>query len=134
MTSINILVASHGHFAEELVASAEMIIGKVERVEVISLLPEMSFDDFLKTAESILKRNDGKTIALVDLFGGTPSNVLTALTKKYNLEVITGASLCIFIDLYMKVSGEQEINIEELVDETIKIANEGTVHTNKKLD
>lgn len=48
--------------------------------------------------------------------------------------MITGASLCIFIDLYMKVSGEQEISIEELVEETIQIANEGTVHTNKKID
>lgn len=127
-----IILASHGRYAQELVRSAEMIVGQVKNVSVLFLEPEMSMEDFMKEAVTTIETTGGDEpiIALVDLFGGTPSNVLTALTKSYPLEVVTGASLPMFIDLYLKVqNGEKDV--EDLVNECLGIAEEATVHTNK---
>ena len=81
MAKLNIIVGTHGHFGEELVKSAELITGKMEGVRTLSLLPEMSFEDFMKNAEEVLSTTEKPYVVLVDLFGGTPCNVLTVLSK-----------------------------------------------------
>ena len=47
MAKFNIVIATHGRFGEEIVKSAEMITGKMENVQVLSLLPTMSFEDYM---------------------------------------------------------------------------------------
>lgn len=44
-----ILIGTHGYFGEELLKSAEMIIGKIENVSVFSLAPTMSFEEYKKS-------------------------------------------------------------------------------------
>ena len=58
MAKLNIIVGTHGHFGEELVKSAELITGKMEGVRTLSLLPEMSFEDFMKNAEEVLSTTE----------------------------------------------------------------------------
>lgn len=126
---MNIIVGTHGKFGEELVHSAEMIVGKMENVTTVSLIPEWSFEDFMKKADEVLSQQEGDTIVLVDLFGGTPSNVFTALSKKYHHQVITGVNLPTLIDLYLKVSNGS-YDPETLVEETLTTLKESGVHTN----
>ena len=92
MAKLNIIVGTHGHFGEELVKSAELITGKMEGVRTLSLLPEMSFEDFMKNAEEVLSTTEKPYVVLVDLFGGTPCNVLTVLSKKYNYDIVSGVN------------------------------------------
>jgi len=134
MAKLNIIVATHGRFGEELVQSAEMIAGSTENVYVLSLLPSKSFEDFLMEATETLEKVTGPTIALVDLFGGTPSNVLTVLTRKYDHKVITGLNLPVFIELYMKAMMADEIDLDVLSNDCLTIINESAVLTNDKLD
>lgn len=133
MSNLNIVVATHGKFGEELIRSAEMIAGAVENVYSLSLLPEKSFEDFLAEANELFASLEGPTIALVDLFGGTPSNVLTVLTKKYEHKVITGLNLPLFIDLYMKASAET-IDVEELAAGCLATGKASFVLTNDELE
>ncbi|GCF95455.1 PTS fructose transporter subunit IIA [Enterococcus florum] len=134
MAKLNIIVATHGQFGEELVKSAEMIIGPTENVYNLSLLPEKSFEDFYKEARAIFEEIEGPTIALVDLFGGTPSNVLTALTKQYDHKVLSGVNLPILIDLYMKGMTAENIDLERIVQESFKVFNESMILTNERLE
>lgn len=131
--SVSIIVASHGYFAKELVKSAELIVGQVEDVHVLSLLPEQAMDDFMKETAEIVESIDGPVIALADLFGGTPSNVLSTLTQRYDIDVVTGLSLPMFIDLYLTLQNKDVEDKGALVKRCIDIAQEATVHTNQEM-
>lgn len=133
MTKLNLVVATHGSFGAELIRSAEMIVGKTMNVYSLSLLPDKSFENFLAEANELFETISGPTIALVDLFGGTPSNVLTALTKKYSHKVVTGVNLPMFIELYMKGSITETVDLSELVESCFTVAKESVVLTNDQL-
>ncbi len=134
MSKCNIIVATHGSFGLELIRSAEMIIGNTENVYTLSLLPDKSFENFLAEANELFEHISGPTIVLVDLFGGTPSNVLIALTKKYQHKVVTGINLPMFIELYMKGSTVEIVDLDELVEDCLAVANESVVLTNDRLE
>ena len=129
---MNIVLATHGHLGEELVRSAGMIFGEMD-VTCVSLLPGMSFEDFKNKADEVLSSLEGDTIVLVDLFGGTPSNVFSALTRQYGHDVITGVNLPMLIDIYTKVSAGGDLDKGQLIAETIATLKESAVHTNELL-
>ncbi|MDH6368016.1 MULTISPECIES: PTS mannose transporter subunit IIAB [unclassified Breznakia] len=132
---MNILIGTHGKFGKELIQSAEMIVGKMENISCVSLLPEMSFEDFMNEADQKLASFEGPTIALVDLFGGTPCNVLTVLSRKYQYEVITGVNLPMLIDLSLKCQSIEDVSDSKLlVAQAIETLKESAVHSNARLE
>lgn len=134
MAKLNIVIGTHGRFGEELINSAEMIAGKMENVKAVSLLPTMSFEEFMQEANSVLGELDGPVLALVDLYGGTPCNVLTALTKKYHHNVITGLNLPMLINLYLSALNAETLDMDEIVKSCIDSLQASGVHTNKMLN
>lgn len=132
---MNIIVASHGPLAAALVESASMFAGEIkEKVPTLSLTPDMSMTDLMAQASELLDSLEGETLAFVDLFGGTPSNVLSALTRKYDtLDVITGASLPLLIEAYTKVSINPDYDKKQLIEELVALGKETVVHTNELL-
>jgi len=96
-----LLLGTHGRFGEELIRSAEMILGKMKNVRSFSLLPELSPEEYLREVEDCLKELPDDTLCLTDLFGGTPSNTFCALSRKYNNIVVTGLNLAMLIEVYM---------------------------------
>lgn len=128
----NIVIGTHGQLGEALVATAEMIIGKMEKVYWVSLLPSKSFEDFMKETDQLFTSLEGPTIAFVDLFGGTPSNVFAVLSKKYGFQLISGINLPVLIDLYLK--RDTEDITEELISTIIAVINESVIHINKRLE
>ncbi len=95
----SIVVATHGYFGQELIKSAEMIIGKIEDIYSISLTPDMSIDDFIVQSDEVLSKIDGRALCMVDLFAGTPCTGLTALSPKYDNVVVTGLNLAMLIEV-----------------------------------
>ncbi|MEG0077727.1 PTS sugar transporter subunit IIA [Anaerorhabdus sp.] len=95
-----ILVGTHGHFGEELLRSAEMIIGNVEDAIALSLEPGMAMEDYMEIIQVELSKLPEDTICLVDLYGGTPSTTFTILSQNFNNIVITGLNLAMFIEVY----------------------------------
>lgn len=132
MAKLNIVIGTHGRFGEELVKSAEMIVGKMENVKTVSLLPMMSFEEFMQQADSVFSDLEGPVLALVDLYGGTPCNVLTALTKKYHHNVITGVNLPMLINLYLSIDDE-ELNMDKVIKNCIDNLKSSGVHTNEMI-
>ena len=131
MDKFNIIIGTHGKFGEELIKSAEMIAGDMSNVQCCSLLAEYSFEEYMKKVDAVLKDADGYKIVLVDLFGGTPSNVFTALSRKYHYSVITGVNLSLLIELNLKLSNMNEVEEEQLVRECIEIIKSSCVNTNE---
>ncbi|WP_417228987.1 PTS sugar transporter subunit IIA [Thermophilibacter sp.] len=130
---MNVVLGTHGPLAKALLESASMIYGEMN-VDYASLTPDMSFEGFIEEASKVLERQQGETLVLVDLFGGTPCNVFTALTKKYGHDVVAGVNLPALIEVYSRSIDDPAPTKEELVDLAIRSIGASAVHTNALLD
>lgn len=93
---INILILSHCELTKELIKTAEVIAGKQENLFYIDqdIKNENLASLQIKISDILQKINNEKgTLVLTDMLGGTPCNASVLLTKKYNLEVLTGVNL-----------------------------------------
>ena len=108
-----VLVITHGEFGIELVKSAEMIMGPQENVDALALRPGNSVDDLRSDANAIVEKNNEKgleTIVLVDLLGGSPSNVALSLLAKNDLNILTGVNMPMLIELLSFYQIEKDTN------------------------
>lgn len=63
---IPIIIMNHGLFGKELIATAEMVVGKLEEVQAVSLMPGMTLEDYLEQSEVAVNQAGGKAIVLTD--------------------------------------------------------------------
>lgn len=92
---VGLVVATHGRLAEELVATAEQIVGKVPAATTVSLPPGANPEEIrekMRAAVSAVDQGEG-VIIMADLFGGTPCKESLMLCKSGNLEVLCGVNL-----------------------------------------
>jgi PTS system mannose-specific IIA component len=92
---VGLVVASHGRLAEELVATAEQIVGKLPAVATCNIEPGTSAEDLrMKMKQAVAKVDDGEgVIVMADLFGGTPCRESLMMCQRGNLEVLAGVNL-----------------------------------------
>lgn len=91
---VGLVVATHGRLAEELIRTAEGIVGKLERCEAVSIGASLAMEECrTRLSEAVKRADEGDgVLVLTDMFGGTPSNLaLTLLDEK--VEVVTGVNL-----------------------------------------
>jgi PTS system mannose-specific IIA component len=97
---VGLVVATHGKLAEEILRTAEGIVGRLEQCEALSVGAGSSMDDARAgLGEAVHRVDTGEgVLVLTDMFGGTPANLaLTFLDEK--LEVITGVNLPMILKL-----------------------------------
>lgn len=98
---VAILLGSHGNYAKEALKSTEMIVGEQENIDFFVLDETMDLALTIQAAQKSydqLKKTSG-TLILVDIMGGTPSNVATILKKKNsNTRLLTGFNLPLLIE------------------------------------
>lgn len=99
MNMVGLVVASHGRLAEELVATAEQIVGKLPAVATCNIEPGTSVEDLrakMKQAVAAVDQGEG-VIVMADLFGGTPCKESLMLCSERcqsgKLEVLAGVNL-----------------------------------------
>ncbi|MBW2005861.1 MAG: PTS sugar transporter [Deltaproteobacteria bacterium] len=99
---IGLLIITHSRLAKELLEAAgfimgsvEFIMGSVEAAECISIETQKDSKKLRNIIQNKLKsldQGDGVLI-LVDMFGGTPSNLALSFLQKDTAEVVTGVNL-----------------------------------------
>ena len=97
---VGLVVAAHGNLAEELLRTAEGVVGKLEQSLALSIHAGSSMDAARASlGEAIQAVDDGDgVLVLTDMFGGTPANLaLTYLDG--NIEVLTGVNLPMLLKL-----------------------------------
>lgn len=116
---IGIVIVSHAELGTELLRTAEEIVGKLPRVEAVSIHATEQIDKARKKIEAVLQRvNDGSgVLILTDLFGGTPSNLVLSYLEAGRLEVVTGVNL----PMLMKLPAlREERDLRALADKLAK--------------
>jgi PTS system mannose-specific IIA component len=125
MSNKALLVITHGNFGIELVKSVEMIMGEQEDVNALGLNPGESVEDLRESADRIVEANKeaGKeTIILVDILGGSPSNVALYLFKKHGIKLVTGVNMYMLIEMFSQKDSVE--TADELCDIMIETATE----------
>lgn len=121
------LVITHGDMGIETVKSMELLMGPQENVTGLGLHPGESVDSLRDQAYDVLAKNEDQydeTIVLVDLLGGSPSNVsLSTLAKYRELKIVTGLSLPLLINLLN--FSEAENDTDKLINDSIDVAKDG---------
>ncbi|MDU0349663.1 PTS sugar transporter subunit IIA [Actinomyces sp. MRS3W] len=114
--SVAVIVAAHGHLAEELLNSAVMIAGPQNDVVPISFDPGEGPDDLLaKYASAVDSSASTQFLVLVDLLGGSPYNAAARFAAtRDDADVVTGVNLPMLIEvLGRRLTGG---DLTELVD------------------
>ena len=98
---IGVVVATHGRLAEEMIRTAEAVVGRLEQVAAVSVVatsPDMRGD--LKEAIQRVDQGEG-VLLLTDLLGGSPTNLCVSFLTERKVEVVTGINL----PMLLKLSG-----------------------------
>ncbi len=92
---IGLLIISHCNLGKEFLNAAELILGRLERADAISIFQTAVSEEILKTiSEKIRALDQGQgVIVLADMLGGTPSNLSLSFLKEGRVEVLTGVNL-----------------------------------------
>lgn len=92
---VGLVVATHGRLADELVATAEQIVGKLSAVATVSIEPGAAPEAIRTKMRNVVHALDSGegVIVLADLFGGTPCKESLMLCGREHLEVLAGVNL-----------------------------------------
>ena len=95
---IGLLLVAHAGVASELLAAAEMIVGKLELAEAVGIDQGASAVDVMASIkEAVAKVSGDGAIIMTDMFGGTPSNMSLSFLEEGRVEVLTGVNLPMLI-------------------------------------
>ena len=110
---IGIVLVSHGDLASGLLRAAEIIAGKIENTVTVDISPKMGMEEIHSTVEAAIRTVDtGKgVLLLIDMFGGTPSNIGLSFLATHEVEVVTGVNLPMMVKLPI---ARQEMSLPEL--------------------
>jgi PTS system mannose-specific IIA component len=95
------VIITHGQFAKELLAAAEIIVGPIPYIKAVSI----GWHDDVQTAKAEIKRaikqvsQENGVLLLTDMFGGTPTNIAAMFLQTGVVELITGVNLPMVIKL-----------------------------------
>jgi len=110
---VGVVIAAHGRQADTLLAVAEGIAGKLERVTAVNLLPGEGLEQGKQKLREAIARVDGDAgvVVLVDLFGGTPSTCALGLLDDGKVEVVAGFNLPMLLKLSARTDGEDAASV-----------------------
>jgi len=99
---IGAVIVTHGNLGEEIIRSAEMIIGPLEKIKGISIKLEDSETTIRENILNALNEVDEGEGVLIftDMFGGTPSNLSLCFLEENRVEVITGINLPMLVKFF----------------------------------
>ena len=98
---IGILIVTHKELAEALISVWDLILGRGEGVQAVSLDPNDSPEVSRQKIQRALSQvnNGSGVIILTDMLGGTPSNQALPFLQEGKVEVITGVNLPMLMKL-----------------------------------
>lgn len=118
---IGVLIATHGDMAKGMYDAIDMICGKPESVDYISLQRGQDSEAFGKELSNKIEELDtgDGVIVLADLMGATPMNQSSLLLfNNEKLNVITGVNLPMVAVAVMERDCVN--NLQELIDKVIE--------------
>lgn len=113
---IGAVVVAHGQFAQELVHTAEMIVGPLTQIKPISIDVNDEVNSARERIRKAIKGVDkgSGVIIFTDMFGGTPSNISLSFLDELKVEVVAGVNLPML--LKMATISEESASLKDIAN------------------
>ncbi|SPW32668.1 EIIAB-Man [Edwardsiella tarda] len=124
--SIAIMIGTHGAAAEQLLKTAEMLLGEQSNVGFIDFVPGENAETLIEKYSQKLAQMDTSAgvIFLVDTWGGSPFNAASRIVlDKEHYEVITGVNVPMLVETFM--ARDDNPAFDELVAIALETGREG---------
>ncbi|HEG2203990.1 TPA: PTS mannose transporter subunit IIAB [Enterobacter cloacae] len=124
--TIAIVIGTHGWAAEQLLKTAEMLLGEQENVGWIDFVPGENAETLIeKYTAQLSKLNTSKGVLfLVDTWGGSPFNAASRIVvDKEHYEVVAGVNIPMLVETFM--ARDDNPAFDELVALAIETGREG---------
>jgi PTS system mannose-specific IIA component len=110
-----ILIVTHYQLAEEFLRALELIVGELSHCRAIGLDPGTQPEEMRSRIDKALHEVDGGSgvLMLVDMFGGTPSNLCLSFLDEGRVEVVTGVNLPMLVKI---ARVKDETSVRELAE------------------
>jgi PTS system ascorbate-specific IIA component len=111
--SVGLLIVSHGKLGDYLLETASRMLGVCP---LASATLSMSFDcdteSMTTRAAELIEQLDsgGGVLILTDMYGSTPSNVVSRLQGRYKVQIVSGVSLPMLI----RILNYPRLSLDEL--------------------
>ena len=112
------ILASHGRMAEGVADSMEMVVGTVDDLICLGLMPGHDPGEITREVEELIQREpETQFLLLTDIRGGSVSNSLTRLASHENVKMINVMNLALAIGLYLTDGALSDEDIESVIAE-----------------
>lgn len=96
---VGVVIATHGRLAEELIRTAEGVVGPLPEVRAASI-DSRNANTRQELAALVRELDHGEGVLLLtDLFGGSPTNLCLSFLAELRVEVVTGVNLPMVVKL-----------------------------------
>lgn len=124
--TIAIVIGTHGWAAEQLLKTAEMLLGEQENVGWIDFVPGENAETLIEKYNAQLAKLDTSkgVLFLVDTWGGSPFNAASRIVvDKERYEVIAGVNIPMLVETFM--ARDDDPSFDELVALAVETGREG---------
>ncbi|MFQ5696842.1 MAG: PTS sugar transporter subunit IIA [Myxococcota bacterium] len=111
-----VVIVTHYRLAEEFLQAVQLIVGELPHFGAIGLDPSESPEAMRARIEKTIReaeQGDG-VLVLVDMFGGTPSNLCLSFLEEDRIEVVTGLNLPMLVKVARLREGQPLRAVAEL--------------------
>lgn len=124
--AIAIIIGTHGTAAEQLLKTAEMLLGDQDNVAYIDFVPGENAETLIEKYNEKISELDTShgVLFLVDTWGGSPFNAASRIAvDKEHYEVITGVNIPMLVETFM--ARDDNPSFDELVALALETGREG---------
>ncbi|MDK9356657.1 PTS mannose transporter subunit IIAB [Lelliottia sp. V106_10] len=124
--TIAIVIGTHGWAAEQLLKTAEMLLGEQENVGWIDFVPGENAETLIEKYTAQLEKLDTRSgvLFLVDTWGGSPFNAASRIVvDKEHYEVVAGVNIPMLVETLM--ARDDNPSFDELVALAVETGREG---------
>lgn len=124
--TIAIVIGTHGWAAEQLLKTAEMLLGEQENVGWIDFVPGENAETLIEKYQAQLEKLDTAkgVLFLVDTWGGSPFNAASRIVvDKEGYEVVAGVNIPMLVETLM--ARDDDPSFDELVALAVETGREG---------
>lgn len=124
--TIAIVISTHGWAAEQLLKTAEMLLGEQENVGWIDFVPGENAETLIEKYNAQLAKLDTSkgVLFLVDTWGGSPFNAASRIVvDKEHYEVVAGVNIPMLVETFM--ARDDNPAFDELVALAVETGREG---------
>ncbi|AFJ99211.1 PTS mannose transporter subunit IIAB [Cronobacter sakazakii] len=124
--TIAIVIGTHGWAAEQLLKTAQMLLGEQENVGWIDFVPGENAETLIEKYNAQLEKLDTSkgVVFLVDTWGGSPFNAASRIVvDKPHYEVVAGVNIPMLVETLM--ARDDDPAFDELVAIAVETGREG---------